>query len=121
MLICLVIRFDLLVLYSFSPTLTKLSVEFVYLPAPGWPGAVADSRRCVQMYRRDGWMHRSVPADCNGDPPDPQLHCFPARLVAAPLERRPFGAHQLPVPWLGFEIQKYLFPNSWFRDYTPAC
>ncbi|XP_043188521.1 uncharacterized protein LOC122363380 isoform X2 [Amphibalanus amphitrite] len=74
-----------------------------------------------KMYRRDGWMHRSHPAVCTGDTADPQLHCFPARLVAAPLERRPFGAHHLPVPWLGFEIQKYLFPNTWFRDYAPIC
>ena len=72
------------------------------------------------MYRRDGWMHRSLAAGC-GEPLDPQLHCFPARLVAPPLEKRPFGTRLLPVPWLGFELQKYLFPKSWFRDYSAAC
>ena len=66
-------------------------------------------------------MHRSLGVDCSGDVPDPRLHCFPARLVAPPLEAQPFGRHAVPAPWLGFEIQKHLFPNSWFRDYAPAC
>ncbi|XP_037083112.1 uncharacterized protein LOC119103854 isoform X1 [Pollicipes pollicipes] len=71
-----------------------------------------------KMYRRDGWLHRSLGADCTAEP---ELHCFPARLVAAPLKRRAFGHYEMPVPWVGFELQKYLYPDSWYRDYAPSC
>lgn len=67
-----------------------------------------------EQYRRDDWKGRLMPtSDCE------QLDCFPASLV----ESRPLPkvyympALAVPVPWEGIEIQKYHYPNSWWKLY----
>jgi hypothetical protein len=62
------------------------------------------------MYRRMGtwikfwnWQHET----------------FPRFLMEPPLKKGKFMGLDLPVPREGFEIQKYLYPNSWWVEIVP--
>lgn len=64
--------------------------------------------------RRIGWKHRIIPPDsCE------QIHCFPPHLVEKPLPLMPFMNMHLPVPREEIELQKYLYPDSWWKDLDP--
>ncbi|KAL9957784.1 hypothetical protein ACROYT_G034728 [Oculina patagonica] len=45
---------------------------------------------------------------------------FPARLVEKPCPAVPFGNFKMPVPREGIEIQKYLYPDDWFKEVKPV-
>lgn len=65
------------------------------------------------MYHRVGWKRRMLPPDCSYSP---SLQCFPSRLVTSPLPLKLFGSKVLPVPREEFEMLKYHFPDSWWRE-----
>ena len=49
-------------------------------------------------------------------------HKFPTRLIIKPLPRVPFGFFKMPVPRGGIEIQRYLYPDDWWKEVKPvAC
>ncbi len=65
-------------------------------------------------YRRVGWKNRLVPPDsCD------QIHCFPPRLISKPLPNEMFMNFEISVPREQIEIQKYLFPENWWKDTEP--
>ncbi|XP_022650495.1 uncharacterized protein LOC111267154 [Varroa jacobsoni] len=66
---------------------------------------------------RVGWKHRLKSSKvCEG------TTCFPARLVKAPLKQLDFMGLRVNVPHEEFEIQKYLYPDSWWKDVrAPNC
>lgn len=70
----------------------------------------------VGMLRRVGWKRRVLPPDCESLP---SLNCFPPRLVKPPLPSREFGGYILPVPREGIEIQKYHYPDNWWKEILP--
>lgn len=68
----------------------------------------------THQMRRVGWIHRMLPPNQCDD-----LNCFPPDLIAKPLPTIKFNEHIVPIPRDGIEIQKYLFPDSWWKDITP--
>lgn len=68
-----------------------------------------------ENYKRIGWKHRLMPPDsCS------MVHCFPSHLLDQPLPLVKFLKAQIPVPREKIEIQKYHFPNDWWKpDRTP--
>lgn len=68
----------------------------------------------THQLRRVGWVHRMLPPNsCE------ELNCFPPDLIEKPLPTSQFNNHVLPIPRDGIEIQKYLFPYSWWKEITP--
>lgn len=68
----------------------------------------------THQMRRVGWKNRLLPPGaCD------LLHCFPPRLLSPPLPQINFFSMKLPVAREEIEIQKYLFPNSWWKDIVP--
>lgn len=70
----------------------------------------------TKMMRRVGWKRRVLPPDCESST---MLHCFPPRLIDAPLMSKKLGANLFPVPHEEIEIQKYLYPSNWWKDLNP--
>ncbi|KAG8259732.1 uncharacterized protein LOC124356991 [Homalodisca vitripennis] len=70
----------------------------------------------VAMLRRVGWKRRVLPSDCESLP---SLSCFPPRLIKTPLPSREFGGYIIPVPREGIEIQKYHYPDNWWKEVLP--
>ncbi|XP_035219499.1 uncharacterized protein LOC118192611 [Stegodyphus dumicola] len=69
----------------------------------------------TRQMRRIGWIHRMLPPNsCE------ELNCFPPELIAHPLPTVTFGQLEVPAPRDGIEIQKYLFPYSWWKEITPS-
>lgn len=70
-----------------------------------------------KTYHRVGWKRRILPANCEFSP---SLDCFPARLMEPPLASAKFGsAGMIPVPNEQFEILKYHFPKTWWKNTKP--
>ena len=68
-------------------------------------------------YYRVGWKRRILPLNCDYSP---SLECFPSRLMEKPLGKAKFGtAGMVPVPNEQFEILKYHFPDTWWKDTKP--
>lgn len=68
----------------------------------------------THQMRRVGFVHRMLPPNaCE------ELNCFPPELIIVPMPTTLFGKLTVPVPQDGIEIQKYLFPNSWWKEITP--
>ena len=72
------------------------------------------------LYDYNGWMKRAgletwiFALNYN-------LHdTFPARLVKKPLPRVPFGSFNMTVPREGIEIQRYLYPDDWWKEVKPV-
>lgn len=72
------------------------------------------------LYNYRGWMKRAgletwiFALNYN-------LHdTFPARLLDKPLPKVPFGDFTMPVPRQGIEIQKYLYPEDWWKEVKPV-
>jgi hypothetical protein len=70
----------------------------------------------IGMLRRVGWKRRMLPPDCEGMT---SLECFPPRLIAPPLPVKEFGGFVFPVPREGIEIQKYHYPDNWWKEVLP--
>lgn len=69
----------------------------------------------THQMRRVGWIHRMLPPNsCE------ELNCFPPELISTPLPKIAFGDYLLPAPSNGIEIQKYLYPYSWWKEITPT-
>jgi len=69
-------------------------------------------------YYRIGWKRSLLPPNCDYSP---SLQCFPARLVDSPLKMVKFGSlGKIPAPHEHFEILKYHFPDSWWKDPKPS-
>ena len=47
-------------------------------------------------------------------------HAYPARLVEKPLPQVRFGYFKMPVPRGGIEIQRYLYPDDWWKEVKPV-
>lgn len=68
-----------------------------------------------EQYRRVGWRNRIVPpSSCE------VIHCFPPRLLDKPLPTSKLLNIEMNVPREEIELQKYLFPNSWWKDLEPT-
>lgn len=66
------------------------------------------------QYRRVGWKNRLVPPNsCEA------IHCFPPLLIEKPLPTANLLQVEMFVPREEVEIQKYLFPDNWWRDIEP--
>ena len=53
-----------------------------------------------------------------------KFHSFPASLAAKPLPTLEFAGLNISAPHGGVELQKYLYPTSWWREVKPdesAC
>ncbi|KAI5709803.1 hypothetical protein M8J76_009653 [Diaphorina citri] len=62
-------------------------------------------------YFRPGWQYRVVPGEM-----------FPSYLLgneSHSLPLKPFGPYHLPVPLHDMEIQKYHFPDTWWKGEDP--
>jgi len=69
-------------------------------------------------YYRIGWKRRILPRHCEYSP---SLQCFPSRLVEPPLKMVKFGSQgKLPAPHEHFEILKYHYPDTWWKDPKPG-
>ena len=44
---------------------------------------------------------------------------FPSKFMAPPLPKLEFGPHNIPVPAGGIEIQKYFYPEDWWKEIKP--
>ena len=44
---------------------------------------------------------------------------FPYQLVDKELKRLKFHGLMMPVPFENFELQKYLYPDNWWREVKP--
>lgn len=69
------------------------------------------------QYRRVGWRNRIMPpSSCEA------IHCFPPRLIEKPLPTATLLNIEMNVPREEVELQKYLFPDNWWRELEPeAC
>lgn len=47
-------------------------------------------------------------------------HTFPAQLLEKPLPRVQFGFFKMPIPRGGIEIQRYLYPDNWWKEVKPV-
>lgn len=75
---------------------------------------VFEEDRQMKVVRRVGWKNRLLPpAACEA------LHCFPSTLIEPPLKEERFLGRNVAVPREGFEVQKYLFPDSWWKEVEP--
>lgn len=45
---------------------------------------------------------------------------FPSKLLAPPLEKRKFFRQTLPVPNDGIDIQRYFYPDDWWKPVKPV-
>uniref|UniRef100_A0A2R5L789 Putative secreted protein n=1 Tax=Ornithodoros turicata TaxID=34597 RepID=A0A2R5L789_9ACAR len=75
---------------------------------------VFEEDKAMRVVRRVGWKNRLLPPGaCE------VLHCFPSSLIVPPLKELQFLGKSIAVPREGFEIQKYLFPDSWWKEVEP--
>ena len=76
------------------------------------------SIQCISNFTvRIGWKRRILPPNCDYSP---SLQCFPSRLVETPVKMVKFGSQgKLPAPHEHFEILKYHFPDTWWKDPKP--
>lgn len=61
--------------------------------------------------RRVGWKHRLIPPDSCA-----LIHCFPQHLLQPPLPHKSLYQLSLPVPRDEIEIQKYHYPDDWWKS-----
>lgn len=61
--------------------------------------------------RRVGWKHRLIPPDSCA-----LIHCFPPALLQPPLPVKQFHGLSVPVPRDEIEIQKYHYPDDWWKS-----
>jgi len=66
-----------------------------------------------------GWMHRIGWESYIFFLNYRNYHKFPARLVKLPLEDNPFGLVNISVPHNSVEIQKYHYPQDWWKIKRP--
>lgn len=71
----------------------------------------------LDMMKRVGWSRRLLPPDCDYSP---SLHCFPPRLIEPPLPVAIVNQIQYHVPREEVEIQKYLYPDTWWKEVKPS-
>uniref|UniRef100_T1J0Q1 LicD family protein n=1 Tax=Strigamia maritima TaxID=126957 RepID=T1J0Q1_STRMM len=64
------------------------------------------------MLKRVGWKRRVLPPNCENT----ILHCFPPRLAKTPLPEKELSGVTLPVPREEIEIQKYFYPDDWWKE-----
>ena len=48
-----------------------------------------------------------------------RYHRFPSSLLEQPLPKAKFAGIDLSVPRKGYEIQKYFYPNDWWKETKP--
>ncbi|XP_052898431.1 uncharacterized protein LOC128305151 [Anopheles moucheti] len=65
------------------------------------------------MYKRIGWKRRVLPPHCDWTP---SLECFPVNLLQGTLPKRPLGRYDYTVPMGGIELQKYHYPDNWWKN-----
>jgi len=70
----------------------------------------------LDMMKRVGWARRLLPPDCEMSP---SLHCFPPRLIETPLPIATINGVEYKVPREEIEIQKYLYPDTWWKEIKP--
>ncbi|KAJ7354837.1 hypothetical protein OS493_029843 [Desmophyllum pertusum] len=74
----------------------------------------------VAYYNYSGWMKRAgletwvLALNYN------RYQSFPARFVEQPLPQTRFGSFKMPVPREGIEIQRYLYPDDWWKEVKPV-
>ncbi|XP_015783868.1 uncharacterized protein LOC107361543 [Tetranychus urticae] len=68
----------------------------------------------TSQYRRVGWRNRLVPPNSCA-----AIHCFPPMLIEKPLPVSTLLNIEISVPREKEEIQKYLFPDDWWKDIEP--
>lgn len=61
--------------------------------------------------RRVGWKHRLIPPDSCA-----LIHCFPPILLQPPLPVKQLYGIPVPVPRDEIEIQKYHYPDDWWKS-----
>jgi hypothetical protein len=61
--------------------------------------------------RRVGWKHRLIPPDSCA-----LIHCFPPHLLHPPLPAKSYYKISIPVPRDEIEIQKYHYPDDWWKS-----
>lgn len=90
-------------------TVTKIGETAPYVTL-----TVFEEDLVTRQFRRVGWIHRMLPPNsCD------ELQCFPPDLILKPLPLTMFNNHMMPIPRDGIEIQKYLFPYSWWKEVAP--
>lgn len=105
-------RYGLAITYNSAGGFYKVnkldvSVPFVTL-------TVFEKDLVTHQMRRVGWIHRMLPPNsCE------ELNCFPPELIAKPLPTSKFNKQDVPIPRDGIEMQKYLFPDSWWKEISP--
>ncbi|GAB6031450.1 Laminin B (Domain IV) [Chamberlinius hualienensis] len=77
---------------------------------------VFETDKRLEMCKRVGWSRRLLPPDCQLSP---SLQCFPTRLIEQPLPTFTVGNVRYKVPREEIEIQKYLYPDTWWKDSKP--
>ncbi|RZF37652.1 hypothetical protein LSTR_LSTR003063 [Laodelphax striatellus] len=101
---------------DYDSTEGKYSITDQSLPGATVHLVVFEHDPMVNMLRRVGWKRRVLPPDCESLP---SLNCFPPSLVKPPLPMREFGGFVMPVPREGIEIQKYHYPDNWWKEILP--
>ncbi|KAG0441684.1 hypothetical protein HPB47_015887 [Ixodes persulcatus] len=82
-------------------------------------GRTAETPQCLsslfpKVVRKVGWKNRLIPPTaCH------TLHCFPAELIAVPMNVVPFLGTKVAVPHEGIEVLKYMFPDTWWKEIIP--
>lgn len=71
----------------------------------------------LDMMKRVGWSRRLLPQDCDISP---SLQCFPPRLIEPPFPFTNVHGVEYNIPREQIEIQKYLYPDTWWKDIKPS-
>uniref|UniRef100_A0A182Q5U0 Uncharacterized protein n=1 Tax=Anopheles farauti TaxID=69004 RepID=A0A182Q5U0_9DIPT len=88
--------------------------EPIARPAPPYVDLVVFQLDEAQgMYKRVGWKRRLLPPHCDWTP---SLDCFPVNLLQGTLPKRPLGRMFYTVPMGDIELQKYHYPDNWWKD-----
>ncbi|CAN8017768.1 hypothetical protein HPB47_019393 [Ixodes persulcatus] len=75
---------------------------------------VFEEDKVIRKVRKVGWKNRLIPPTaCH------TLHCFPAELIAVPMNVVPFLGTKVAVPHEGIEVLKYMFPDTWWKEIIP--
>jgi hypothetical protein len=62
---------------------------------------------------RTGWEKRIFPMNYEN------YQNFPYQLIENDMPRLDFYSLKLPVPHQNFELQKYLYPDNWWKETKP--
>lgn len=100
---------------TYSSSVGEYEVVTRYDNKPKITLYVFEEDSITKQMRRIGWQNRIIPPDSCA-----LLHCFPPHLIEKPLPELDFLGLKVPAPREEVELQKYHFPDTWWKDQIPS-